>query len=1065
MFQKIGFWFVMVIFCLVQKMNAQQATYEIFGQNRVQYAKFAWQYYDTTHFRINYYSYGKYNAQYLLQQAELDLPNIVFTMGAKLPAKIDVVLYNSYADYKQSNIGRYNDELNTNLNSVVDVSRNSLVVYFDGTHDGMRKQLKKGIAKIIRDNLLYGYSIKEIVKNSISMNLPPWYTSGYVQYVSEEWNADKQAAVQSWIHKKQNLLFKDFVYLDPDLFGFSFFQFLKNKYSETAINNLLFETRFRVPVVKAIENATVKSYADVMEEWAMYYNTVADTLLTETAAARLFKGVLPAVENAVYKNFLPHPDGNTIAFTELKDNEYSIRLWSVGNKKSAILLSGGIKSSLHIKDPNYPIYCWSTDGKKLAVVYEKDYESRLKVYDVKKRKAVEKIITKNKFERINSMQFLDEDDGMLVMSCIRKGQSDLFYFEIKKAKLTQLTKDIWDDLLPSPIRTNGTEGFLFYSNRPQAALVSPISNDQLPNLPFHLYYYSSAVNGIADFNKQIELPISNATQYGSADISYLVTNNFNKQRFIARHLKGANGKDSFVYVKSNATPFSVLQQFYLPQKYTMLEIFEKARGYYFYNTPIAYLDTFDKFMQVDTLTSIRKNQISIVEEKSKLPAVYFLSEFENDIDSLKITIPKKDQYAYDSTLWKPKRFKAQLFKNAFTTDYLQIGLDNSLLFNKYQKINLNGGQFKYPEIGPMIRLSLMDLMEDYKLSAAVRLPVSLNSNIAYMAKFANYKNRVDWEILFSHNSDTFLQPAGTLISDSTFYSPFNENARSTQNYVQATFTYPLNIVKKVRVETGFRQDAVSYKATSEYSLRFPSNKEYWWVSRAEFVHDNVIQPIKNIQKGSKYKLYSDAFVQLNNGSGSLVTIGFDARNYATLYKNIIIASRLAGAASTGATRMLYRIGGIDNEVIPKSNNNIPIIDTTYKYGYETPVTNMRGYLQNSRNGSNYFVLNEEIRLPVMNTLTKKVRKNKLLQNLQLVGFLDMGTAFSNWKNGPQDYNYPFVISGNNIIVNSTQTSSAILVGYGYGVRTEFLGYYLHADIGYSIDRRIPRISLGLQTDF
>ena len=103
------FFLILFLVIKVQISHAQQAALEQFGQNRVQMRTFEWKYYDTTHFRIMYYDYGKFNAQFLLQQAEMDLPQIVFMMGARLPNKIDVVVYNSYGEYKVTNVGRYND--------------------------------------------------------------------------------------------------------------------------------------------------------------------------------------------------------------------------------------------------------------------------------------------------------------------------------------------------------------------------------------------------------------------------------------------------------------------------------------------------------------------------------------------------------------------------------------------------------------------------------------------------------------------------------------------------------------------------------------------------------------------------------------------------------------------------------------------------------------------------------------------------------------------------------------------------------------------------------------------
>jgi hypothetical protein len=1059
---KIIFCASIIFFSTTQLLFAQQATTEKFGQNRVQLRTFDWQYYDTTHFRIMYYDYGKYNAQYLLQQAEADLPAIVFMMGAKLPDKIDVVVYNSYSDYKQTNIGRYNDELAESVNGLAEVNRNTIVVFFDGTHDGMRKQIRKGIAKIIKDNLLFGYTLKDIVKNAVSMNLPPWYTNGYVDYIAEDWDAAKLSKLKSILNKNQKRKFVDISAEYPTLVGHSFFHFLAEAYSQNAINNLLYYTRSRKPVDKALELVFQKKEKELQEQWKLFYTTPNDTTLTDTTAARKLVQVIKPKQGAILKQFAMSPDGGVLAYAQVLDGQYTIQLMTVANGKSTTIIEGGIRNSVETKDPNYPIICWNTDGKKLAVMYEKDYYQRLKIYDAKNGRTSDRIITKNKFDRINGMCFMEDDDKM-VMSCIKKGQSDLYQFTIKNARLYQVTKDIWDDVAPTFVRGNGLNGIVFLSNRPKAALQAPIRNDELPNLPMQMYYYDDInANSIVCVSKNVNAVISQPLQYGKDNLAFLADVNGKKTRYIRFAKKMGAAADSIYYIPNNDIDYSIVHHNYLQQKNAMVDIVDKRGKYYIYQTPISYLDTMDAFKQVQGLLEIQGSKKPV---QKPLPDnandVYFLSEFENDIDSLVISKPKKDPLAYDPSVFIPKRFRSKPYQALFTTDYLQTSIDNSLLFNKYQKVDMGNGLFKYPEIGPMVRLSLMDVLEDYKISAGIRVPYDLSFNMAYQIKFANYKRRIDWEVAFAHTADTMLKYNGALPVTDPFYSPKLEYAKQTQNSIIGTFTYPFNITTALRLETSFRQDQLKYKALNEYSLRFPTIAEYWWFNKIEYIYDNTIRPYENIYKGTKLKIYGDAFIQLNGAKTNTFVAGIDARYYKGIYKNIIWATRFASATSFGKSKLLYRIGGIDNEIIPKQNPDVGMIDDA-NFGYQTPVTNMRGYLQNSRNGRSFAVINEEIRIPVMNSLTNRVVKSKMLRQLQLVGFVDVGSAWGSFFNGPDDYRYTKMDSlGNTITVLVPST----MLGYGGGIRTTILGYFIHADIGWNPDRKQSRLSIGMQKDF
>lgn len=94
----------------------------------------------------------------------------------------------------------------------------------------------------------------------------------------------------------------------------------------------------------------------------------------------------------------------------------------------------------------------------------------------------------------------------------------------------------------------------------------------------------------------------------------------------------------------------------------------------------------------------------------------------------------------------------------------------------------------------------------------------------------------------------------------------------------------------------------------------------------------------------------------------------------TIYKNVILASRLAGAFSGGNAKVLYLMGGVDNDLNPKSDENTSI-DYSQNYAFQSLTTNMRGYRQGFRNGNSYMLLNEEIRFPIANTLFKRPVKS------------------------------------------------------------------------------------------
>ena len=163
------------------------------------------------------------------------------------------------------------------------------------------------------------------------------------------------------------------------------------------------------------------------------------------------------------------------------------------------------------------------------------------------------------------------------------------------------------------------------------------------------------------------------------------------------------------------------------------------------------------------------------------------------------------------------------------------------------------------------------------------------------------------------------------------------------------------------------------------------------------------------------------------------------------------------------------MGGVDNWLFPKFNNSIPVA-TDKGYTYQTLATNMRGFDQNIRNGNSFFVFNTEIRLPVFRYLANRPLRSDLLNNFQVVGFGDVGTAWT----GPDPYSkenslYTRVIHQNPITITIENQVEPIVGGFGFGLRTRLLGYFIRADWAWGVEdyevRKKSVFYLSLSLDF
>jgi hypothetical protein len=301
------------------------------------------------------------------------------------------------------------------------------------------------------------------------------------------------------------------------------------------------------------------------------------------------------------------------------------------------------------------------------------------------------------------------------------------------------------------------------------------------------------------------------------------------------------------------------------------------------------------------------------------------------------------------------KLKTYKYKTTFTPDFLQSTLDNTLLFTRYQVFGATNQGYQNPSLSGFLTSTLTDVLEDYKLTGGARLGINLNSK-DYFLKFNNYRRRTDWELLYFHHGDQSLQ------EDITRIEP-NFIVKNKLDYLQAKVSYPFSILKSIHFYSGIRYDRNETLSLEKVSLEKPVIKQLWAVNHFEFIYDNSMSSLINIRKGSRYKIFAEYQQKLTDDKKSFLNIGYDARKYSTIYKNIIFAHRLVGAHSLGSAKVIYKLGGIDNDLSPKQEANT-VVDFSENYAFQAKATNLRGYRDGFLNGSSYLIFNEEFRLPI-----------------------------------------------------------------------------------------------------
>lgn len=418
------------------------------------------------------------------------------------------------------------------------------------------------------------------------------------------------------------------------------------------------------------------------------------------------------------------------------------------------------------------------------------------------------------------------------------------------------------------------------------------------------------------------------------------------------------------------------------------------------------------------------------------------------------------------------------YRLRFRTDYISTTVDNNLLFGGLDSYVGSPAGFRTPAPGVLLRANFKDLLEDYVVEAGFRLPTTFNG-AEYYLWFDNKKKRLDKRIAFYRK--TTVNSVDNSLPGSAL-----DPAQVRTNTVLAQYElrYPLDPFFSVRAMATLRQDKAITLTTNNATLEAPSYAEQRAGLRLSAVYDNTIDVDLNLRTGTRAKFTVEAVKRFNINSdpnlsvrlnkGFMTVIGIDARHYQSLDRRSILAMRFAAATSFGSEKMLYFLGGVDNWLFPKFNNNIPLPESK-DFAYQTLASNVRGFNQNIRNGNSYALFNAELRIPIFKYFSRKPVMGNFWRNFQLIGFFDAGSAWQGRSpyGGNNPINIVYLTDGPVgqppvVTVKVNYFRDPLVAGYGVGARATIFGMYLRADYGWGIETRVvqkPILHLALGTDF
>lgn len=1072
-----------------------------FGKNRVQFSDRFWSFMRFDKFDTYFYTNGKELAIFTARYANKCLKEVERKLEYKLEGKIQFIIFNKFSELQESNIGLISNE-NYNTGGVTHIVSSKVFLFYNGSHTHYEKQIRAGIAQVIVDEMMYGDRITSMIKNSALMSLPQWFTLGLISYLSEDWNAEIDNSVKDGVlrhdYKRYNGLTGD----DAVYAGHSIWKFIEDKYGKSAIPNIVYLTR----VSRNAENGFLYvlgiPFKNLSKEWLLYYEQLymqedleRQKPEGETLQKRIKKG-------CVYEQLKLSPDGRFAAYTTNVMGQYKVWLYDTETHKAKKIFKRGYKLDEKV-DYSYPLLAWHPSGKYLSVVFEHKGKNLMYWYMMDEERFEKQQLFN--LEKILDMSF-SQNGKLIVFSGVVKGQTDIYVYSLAAHTYEPITKDIYDDLNPRFV--NNSNAIIFSSNRPDDTIRYDVltnlasDKDTITHLPSHtdifIYDYKTKNKGLrritnTEFTNEI-MP----TQHEQNLYSFLSDENGIYNRYLARIDSTINFVDTTTHY-SYFTLSSAVTDYHRniiehdidikSSKYGEI-IFENGR-YKMYLRDLVNanqikktnpLNTYNRTLYLKHMTEkevidssmINYDEIEIIKTKkskertrnrNKKQGNVLIDKIDMISDTSKIDINnyvfskeiKSDSSLYADSVIRKKTFsipRAQNYNVEYSINQLVGQIDFNYLNTSYQPFT-GGGSPVYlnPGFNVAFQLGIIDLLEDFRISGGLSISFSLDNNEFFIG-IENLKKRLDKGLFYYRQA----------LTGATYYSII----KMRSNSLFYTLKWPFSRVLSLKGTIHGRYDKLIFASTDIYNLQLPDLHKYSAGLKAELIYDNTQYKTLNIYYGWRWKIFGEYYQMIEKKFNNLIVLGCDFRYYQKIHRTFIWANRFAASTSFGKNKLIYYLGGVDNWIIPGFDTT-NVVSQTQNYTYQTLATNMRGFVQNVRNGPTFAVINSELRFPIVRYFAKKPLKDNFITNLQIVGFGDIGTAWVGLNPYSEENTVTQqVVQRGPIQVTLIKKRDPIVGGFGAGLRTKLFGYFIRADVAWGVENGLiqkPVFYISLSTDF
>lgn len=1019
-----------------------------FGQNRIQYKNFDWYYYSTNNFDIYYYPGGQEYALEAINFLEDEFVELTDRLGYAPYSKTKIFIYNSIHDLQQSNVGI--DGAVYTIGGRTEFVKLQLEVAYPGQAHKFKEDLIYKLASTLINDMMYGGSLAEIFQNSYLLSLPDWFIDGAARYIAYGWSREMDDYLRDYMGRKRIKKLKRIDGESASIVGQSIWNYIAVKYGRGNIANILNLTRIIRKEENSIANTLGVSFKTFMADWQNYYmlqRIEVEENYTKVGDERLLIDIQNSKE-LITSSISFNNDADKVAYALLKNGKYEVKVTDLITGQTSKIVTGGYRISGQDIDNHLPLLNWQ-DNYTLGVILFKRGFLYLNTYNLEDKSKGQKPL--NRFRQIESFSF--NDNGRLaVISGDIDGQNDVFLIAMNRNALRRITRDVYDDL--DPIFVPGTAAIVFSSNRVSDSVnVSDVPLETLDK-NFNLFVYDLDTT-TSKFHRLTNTYSEDRKPYAKNinEIYYLsdqqgISNLYRYNLFDSITTQITNFDKSIISYDLHFDPDRMT--------YSMLGEGEER----VYLDSITNLST-SKFT-TETPRKRRENAMLVVsrvlnnaakEEEEPLPIKNeidtddFQFEEEADADSLEADNPNwidTDNYQFEDD--SEAAFETESFFSKYQSFEQENERVGPIPYNPRFTFNNVITSFlwdPYRDFMMFMETEINDVLENYKIKGGALIKTDfkqgdLFAELQYLKYWMDFKARIDRKTYLLESQNNFFRHKYKL------------------NRFKLTAALPITHTFRVEASPFFTETSFTnlnyLSVTNQATDQATNSRQRYAGGSISLVFDNTVERSFNLYQGTRALIEYTSHFHSSNSNLNFSNLRVDIRHYQKVHREITWANRLLYGKQMGPARKDYMLGGMDNWLFASADvqgDQDPLAITNEKDNsdilFNEFVTNLRGLDYNEAYGSDVLVFNTELRVPLFLYLTNGPIKSNFLRNFQLTSFFDIGSV---WTGSP-----PFKdgrpitrkFDGNPFSAEIVKFQNPWLGGFGFGLRTVLLGYYIKFD--------------------